>query len=336
MKVILKRALIYIAMACLLCACGKAGKVQGTPSPEFSADSAYMYISEQVAFGARIPGSGAHYECVRYLREQLERFGCDVELQQGQMLDYEGKPQQVVNIIGHITGGDPAKRRILLCAHYDSRPWADQEEDYDSRRQPVLGANDGASGVGVLLEIARQIRLWNTEHAKQVNCDIVFFDCEDMGTPEFFTGKERENTWCLGSQMWAREYNESQSIKSKSRSTYRYGILLDMVGAPDAVFPKEYYSVQYAGNRVEEVWRTADRLGYGSLFANMPSYPVTDDHYYINTIAGIPCIDIINYNPTGDTGFAHWWHTLHDDMNHISHATLEAVGKTVMKVIVES
>lgn len=239
------------------------------------------------------------------------------------MINYAGESQQVVNIIGRYgvqASAGQKVRRVLLCSHWDSRPWSDQEEEYAARMTPVLGANDGASGVGVLLEIARQLQ-------QQDSCpavEIVFFDAEDMGTPDFYTGKQRQNTWCLGSQLWA---------KQARKSDFRYGILLDMVASPDAVFPKEYYSVQYASAEVEKLWQTAAALGFGRFFRNERSYPVTDDHYYVNTLAGIPCLDIIHYDQQSGTGFPEYWHTNHDDMKSVSPTTLDAVGKTVLTTI---
>lgn len=307
----------------MLASCSRSGSSEKSVQvASFSADSAYLFIAEQVAFGPRVPGTPAHEQCARYLREQLRSFGAQVHVEQGQMPNYAGEPQQIYNIIGSYA--PEAKRRILLCAHWDSRPWCDQEENYDERMQPVLGANDGASGVGVLLEIARQIG------TRSVGVDIVFFDAEDMGTPSFYTGKEREDTWCLGSQLWAK-----QRVQDHTNKAYEFGVLLDMVGAPDAVFPKEYYSMQYAAPFVEKVWRTAGQLGYGRYFRDMRSYPLTDDHYYVNSIAGIPCLDIIHYDMQNGTGFAHYWHTRHDDMENVSKTTLGAVGRTLMTILNE-
>lgn len=322
----MKRCWLYIvAIGLLLSACGaKQTTVQTASAADFCADSAYRYVADQVDFGARVPGTMAHYDCAKYLEQQLRHFGLQVSIQQGQMPDYEGKMQPIYNIMGSYLPGQ--RNRILLCAHYDSRPWADQEEDYDKRHQPVLGANDGASGVGVLLEIARQLSLQQPDKG----VDIVFFDAEDMGTPEFYTGKEREDTWCLGSQLWAQRLKAEKATKQ-----YQYGVLLDMVGDPDAVFPKEYYSMQYAADYVEHLWRTAQQLGYTQYFRSANAYPVTDDHYYVNTIAGVPCVDIIHYNQQSYTGFAPYWHTLGDDMRNISKTTLEAVGKTVLTAIIK-
>ena len=341
----------YIVLLCLvlLTACGKKQAVINRPA--FSADSAYAYIERQMAFGPRVPNGAAHMQCAVWLIEQLRSFGAEVELQKGFMPDYRGNNQQIYNIIGHFTpslegrdGEGLSRPRILLGAHYDTRPWCDEEADYNDRFYNVPGANDGASGVGVLLEIARQIGLRQkclndsindqmvNDQMVNVPVDIIFFDCEDMGTPRVYTGAEREDTWCLGSQLWATNYaqmSNSQIIKS-SNPQYLFGIVLDMVGAPDAVFPKEMYSTQYAGNYQQQIWRAAEQLGYGAMFATQQSYPITDDHYYINYIAGIPCVDIIHYDIRNATGFPHWWHTRNDNMDNISKSTLQAVGEVVM------
>lgn len=322
-----KKIYIYIfALVGLLSAC--ASKTQSTiERPPFSSDSAYAYIEKQMAFGPRVPNSIAHTNCVVWLIEQLKKSGAQVELQKGQMPDYRGNMQQIYNIIAHFSTPSIANRpRLLLCAHYDTRPWSDEEENYEDRFYNVPGANDGASGVGVLLEVARQIGLKMADSTLYSPVDIVLFDCEDMGTPQFYLGPEREDTWCLGSQLWSVEY-----AHTANPANYKYGILLDMVGAPDAVFPKEMYSTQYAQNYQEQIWRTAEQLGYGALFSNEQAYPITDDHYYVNVIAGIPCVDIIHYDVRNATGFASWWHTRQDDMNNISKSTLQAVGEVVMK-----
>lgn len=326
-----KPTLILFLSALVLTGCGKRSATQPIAHPSFSADSAYRYVAEQVHFGARVPGTESHTACAVYLVDKLRSFGAEVTLQQGEKINYAGQAQLVQNIIGHF-GGDGQAASVLLCAHYDSRPWCDQEEEYDNRFQPVPGANDGASGVGVLLEIARQMGLYQDTVGKvKVPVDIVFLDCEDMGTPSFYTGQQRENTWCLGSQLWAEQY--AYGTEKPVSEHYEYGILLDMVGAPNAIFPKEYYSMQYAGNYVEKIWRQANRLGYGRQFVSDNAYPITDDHYYINIIAGIPCVDIIHYDAAANTGFPFWWHTTQDNMRQIDKNTLLAVGETVLSCL---
>ena len=296
----------------------------------FSADSAYSYIAQQVAFGARVPDTEAHEACGDWLVSELQRHGAEVTEQRGSMSNYATVALPLRNIIAHIPGTMPTT--ILLCAHWDTRPWSDEEADYDNRFLPVPGANDGASGVGVLLEVARQLQaLRATNKIDQLpSVDIIFFDGEDMGTPSHYTGPQREDTWCLGSQLWANEYMQTPIAQ---RTKYQYGILLDMVGDPSATFPREYFSVNYAGTYVEQIWRTAAKLGYGRYFVNQSAYPITDDHYYLNTLAGIPCVDIIDYKPNNGTGFAEWWHTQQDDMRNINYQTLQAVGETVITTI---
>ena len=331
----------YILLACtlLLAGCGLSAKRSVSESGQssvsagglsFSGDSAYAYVAGQVAFGPRVPGTDAHHDCVQYIGRTLERFGATVEIQTGEVMRYDGEWQHVANICAHLPADSAyhGEKTVLLCAHYDSRPWADQEEDYSHRMSPILGANDGASGVGVLMEVARQ---WQNLSERKLPVEIVLFDCEDMGTPQFYTGKQREHTWCLGAQLWARMLVESR----ESKAVYAFGILLDMVGDPNASFPREYYSEQYAGKYVEKIWRTAEQLGYGHRFVSTRSYPITDDHYYVNTIAKIPCVDIIHYVPGSETGFAWWWHTYSDDMRNVNPGTLQEVGKVLMSVIGE-
>lgn len=342
------RCLSYILLPVLLftgCA-AKAKKPAASPAVPvvaFNGDSAYAFVAGQVAFGPRVPGSDAHHDCVQYIGRTLGRFGAKVEIQTGEVQRYDGEWQHCANICARLEAdsGYTDRPAILLCAHYDSRPWADQEENYDLRRIPIPGANDGASGVGVLMEVARQWQYLN-EHKQPV--EIVLFDCEDMGTPAFYTGQQRDHTWCLGAQLWARTIQQRQRSSSASgltveRSTgetvYAFGILLDMVGDPNASFPREYYSEQYAKKYVDKIWRAAEQLGFSHRFVSTQAYPITDDHYYVSAIAKIPCVDIIHYIPGSETGFAWWWHTRNDDMNNISPNTLQEVGKVIMTVITE-
>ena len=298
----------------------------------FSADSAYTYIAQQLAFGARVPGTDAHGACGDWLVSELARHGAQVKSQYGTMTNYAGRPQAIRNIVALLEGN--TTHAILLCAHWDCRPWSDEEELYENRFEPVMGANDGASGVGVILEMVRQLSLRKLRGEFVPSVQVVFFDCEDMGTPAHFTGSQRDHTWCLGSQLWAREYKQSNVECQMSTVKCQYGVLLDMVGDPSATFPREYFSMQYAVSYVERLWREASKLGYGRYFVQQATYyPITDDHYYVNTIAGIPCLDIIDYKMNTETGFAPWWHTQHDDIQNINKQTLQAVGETVLTTI---
>lgn len=285
-----------------------------------------------MAFGPRVPGSPEHKACGDWLAAQLLRHGAQVSDQQGVMTNYAGEPQHIRNILGYWQGSSP--QTILLCAHWDTRPWTDEEENYDHRFYPVPGANDGASGVGVILELLRQMQSLKAQGHTLPSLQIVFFDCEDMGTPTHYTGKQREHTWCLGSQLWAIEYKKAIDNQSPSQPVITYGILLDMVGDPSATFPREAYSMTYAGGYTERIWRTATSLGYSRYFVQQSTYyPITDDHYYVNILAGIPCVDIIDYKGNTQTGFAEWWHTRQDDMRNINKQTLQAVGETVLTTI---
>lgn len=330
-----------------LVACSKPSKTVEVLTPAaFCADSAYAYVSAQVAFGARVPGTEAHKACEQYLVEQLTRFGAEVSIQEGSLPNYAGEQQPIRNIIArfgttstsHVEETGVPGGTTMLCAHWDCRPWCDQEQDPALWQTPVLGANDGASGVGVLLEVARQLSLLDSVPS----VEIVFFDAEDMGTPEFYEGPQRPNSWCLGSQLYAQELLARKSVRMASpecpeapecSEAPREGILLDMVGAPDAVFPKEYFSMHFAPSLTEKVWRMGARLGFGRYFSPEKGSAITDDHYFVNTIAGVPCIDIIHYSHQSGTGFPAYWHTTHDDMSNVSVATLHAVGTTVMTYV---
>lgn len=319
-----------ISVACLT-ACGNSRKAQLTAdshetpqvqAPAFNADSAYLYVNQQVDFGPRTPNSEAHRRCGDYLAAKLEAFGAKVYNQYADLTRYDGVTLKARNIVGAYNPESP--RRVMLCAHWDSRPWADNDADPNNYHKPILGANDGASGVGILLEIARQIQ----QQAPAIGIDIIFFDAEDCGTPQFAKSLgDDTNTWCLGSQYWAR-------TPHVSGYNARFGILLDMVGGKNATFLKEGVSVRYASSVVNKVWNTAERLGYGAYFVNRDGAYVTDDHLPVNEIARIPCIDIINCefdNPM--SSFGSFWHTTGDDMSVIDKQTLKAVGQTVMQVI---
>lgn len=290
--------------------------------PVFNADSAYSYIEKQLSFGPRVPNSQAHKACGDWIVAKLKQYSPEVIEQNAKLKAYDGTILNARNIIA--TFNPDASSRILLCAHWDSRPWADHDPDPANRKKPVPGANDGASGVGVLIEIARGFSQKNPG----VGVDIVLFDAEDSGEPQDVQGSY-EDSWALGSQYWSANPH-------KAGYNARFGILLDMVGAKNATFTQEYYSMYYAPNIVRRVWSTAERLGYRDFFINERSGPITDDHYYVNEILRIPTIDIIDYKDDRDRGFFEYWHTVKDDMDYISKETLKAVGQTVITVVYES
>lgn len=296
-----------------------AERIMKAQVPYFSADSAYYFVERQVAFGPRVPNTQAHTDCARYLEETLGRFAHEVMIQEARVRAFDGTVLNIKNIIGSFN--PESKNRILLCAHWDSRPFADHDPDPANHYTPILGANDGASGVGVLLEIARQISLNPVDYG----IDIIFFDAEDYGEHQSVQTRSNDS-WALGSQYWARNPH-------KPNYTARFGILLDMVGASDAVFTMEGTSMYYAPDVMKRVWDIAHQIGYGSYFSYRRTNPIVDDHTYINEIIRIPTIDIIHYGTDTYTGFFEQWHTLGDNMDVIDKSTLKAVGKTVLTVV---
>lgn len=286
--------------------------------PDFDADSAFTFVKAQTDFGPRTPGSDAHKACALWLSEKLGSYCDTVILQQFTSKTYDNKSWESVNIIGEIA---PEKtNRILLAAHWDSRPFADHDPNPANHDKPIDGANDGASGVGVLLEIARQLHLQQPE----VGVDIILFDLEDYGTPQ--SVDLPGDWWCLGAQYWA---------KNPHKTGYKadFGILLDMVGASNAVFRHEAFSYNYAQPYLAKIWGTAYQLGHKEYFRNEAANPITDDHLYVNTIARIPMVNIVHQDNSTGTGFTTTWHTLNDNINNIDPKTLKVVGTTVLAVI---
>ncbi len=319
--------LVMVSCSCKRSASGNAASL-GVPSltatshemPQFSADSAYQFVAGLCDFGPRVPGTDAQKACAKWLKNELLRYGADVKLQEGEMTAYNGTKLPIINIIGSFN--PDAKMRVLLMSHWDSRPFADNDPDPAKRKQPVMGANDGASGVGILLELAR---LCN-EKLPQVGIDIFLTDAEDYGAPEDWKGTHDEKWWALGTQMWCK-----QAAKEGYRA--QYGILLDMVGSANATFYREYYSERYANSFVNEIWQAAARLGYGDLFINQGGGGVTDDHVFVNRMLQIPCVDIIDTRTDTDGTFCPEWHTTHDTIDHISRETLGKVGRVLVSLL---
>lgn len=288
---------------------------QGREVPEFSSDQAYQYIEKQLEFGPRVPNSEAHREAVHYFRNHfLETAGQEAVFVQAFESQVYGDSLQLYNILASF--GTDKKDRILLAAHWDSRPRA--EEDPVNPESPMPGADDGGSGVAVLMELANIF----SESEPPIGVDIILFDGEDYGEPS-----DLQN-YFLGSRYWGNNppvpgYNP------------RFGILLDMVGGQNAQFPKEGYSMDYAPNLVNEIWAIGQGFGHDDLFLDEIGSRISDDHYIVERLTGIPMINIIHHrvSPTGEVEFPPYWHTQNDDIDIIDQEVLQAVGDILLELI---
>ena len=318
----MKMTLLYMLLAALFTACGSTGgtsaasdtsadSVVAATRPPFDADGALELTRQQCDFGPRVPGTPAHAKCADWLVATLQASCDTVMVQSATVQTARSGKVGIKNIVGVIN--PEVSQRLLLLAHWDTRPWADNDPDPSNHSKPVMGANDGASGVGVLLQLARQLKA----DKPALGIDILLVDAEDMGI------NDNEESWALGTQYWAN-HPHVEGYKAL------FGILLDMVGAADATFTREYYSVLNASGFVDLVWRNAA----GSHFINTQGGAITDDHLFVNR-AGIPCIDIIDLRSDSETGFCPVWHTTGDTMDAISVSTLGEVGQTLLNVIAD-
>lgn len=287
--------------------------------PDFNEDTAYFYTQAQFDFGPRVCNTQAHEKCASFLVARLKPYADVVKVQHANVKAFDGTILKSQNIIASFR--PESSQRIMLCAHWDSRPFSDHDPNPANRKKPVDGANDGASGVGILMEVARQLSITKPG----IGVDIIFFDAEDYGAPESAL-ENSEDSWCLGSQYWAKNPHV-QGYKA------RFGILLDMVGAEDATFYMEGISMYYAPDVTKKVWDIANSLGFSNYFSFTTSGSLTDDHLYINKIINIPTIDIIHQVAGSENGFFPYWHTTKDNMDNISRKTLKIVGQTLLAVI---
>ncbi len=311
-----------VSVMALMTACGstsqsseKSSENKGADKPKFEAvsfdaDSAFRFVNNQVAFGYRVPNTPEHKACGDWLIGKLRSWGYDTTEQSFQGTDYHGKTITGRNIIASLN--PKVEKRILLLAHYDTRAVADHDASIVNKTKPILGADDGASGVAVLMELARQAQ----KRKSSLGLDFLFVDMEDGGQ-----GGSDEG-WCQGSQYWA-ETPHIAGYKAKC------AILLDMVGAKDAKFCWEAYSKAYAAPYLYTVWDTAAKLGWGAYFVNKDGSGLVDDHVPIIKELKIPALDIVNYDNARENGFGAHWHTQGDNLNIISKETLQAVGETV-------
>jgi len=321
-----------LALLTACCSCSQSASQQTEPKadpsaatkavaqPQFSADSAMLYVKQQLDFGPRVPGTQAQQLCGAWLESELVRHGATVKVQRTEATAYDGTRLPVINIVGSYN--PDAKMRVLLISHWDCRHVADNDPTPAKRHQPVDGANDGASGVGVLLELARQA----SQKQPLVGFDIFLTDVEDYGAPDDWSGSHDEKWWGMGTQLWCQ-----QAAKEGYRA--QYGILLDMVGAPDATFYREYYSDRYASTYVDQIWRTAAEMGYSNLFVNRSGGGITDDHVFVNQILHLPTVDIIDTRIDSEGTFYPYWHTTGDTLDKLSRETMQKVGNLLIKLL---
>lgn len=317
-----------VAVFCISCDSGSSPSTtknqqkatHAIEAPAFDADSAFSFVAKQVSFGPRVPNTPEHEACAQWLAKELKRHGASVTVQEGRARAFDGTILSMKNIIG--TFHPESRDRVLLFAHWDTRPFADK--DSARTREPIDGANDGASGVGVLLEVARQLG----KKPADVGVDVVFFDAEDYGRPEWMPASENGyKDWCLGSQYWAQNPH-------KPGYRARFGILLDMVGAQDAVFHQEGTSLRYAPHVVRKIWKRANDLGFGDRFDGAPTPPTIDDNYFVSELAGIPSANIVDYRiHVRPMGYGPFHHTHADNMTLIDAEVLGQVGTTVLSVV---
>ena len=324
----MKRYLFSILIICIVTIAfnGCKGKADSSVAqdstanevPQFNADSAFADIVAQCNFGPRTMESEAHEKCGDYIISKFRQYGLTVSKQEASFTLYNGQTVKGYNIIVQIN--PKATERILIASHWDSRPWADNDSDPNNHKKPVMAANDGASGVAVMIEMARLLK----DSSLNKGIDFVCFDAEDVGVPQWETKvQDNEDFWCLGAQYWA---------KAPKASGYEFGILLDMVGGQGAHFNRESNSTRYASNVVDKVWSAAKQAGYGTFFPDEDGGSITDDHLPVNRIAKIPMIDIVPYYP-GENAFGPTWHTAQDTPQNIDKNTLKAVGQTLLQLI---
>lgn len=332
MKSILKGITLLLTVSALfLTSCeGKKNKSEATSAeenkvaintsfPQLNADSAFLFTKAQLEFGPRVPGTVAHEKCASYLEKTMRKYAPTVIVQNFEMKAWNDKMMKGKNIIASFN--PESNNRIFLSAHWDSRFVADHDPNPANHNKPIDGANDGASGVGVLLEVTRILKLQNPA----IGVDIILFDLEDQGEPQGTDAEGRDN-WCLGSQFWAQNFH-------KLGYQAKYGILLDMVGAKNPYFTMEQTSMYYAPDIMKKVWNIAAKIGYESYFSTQQTSGIIDDHLYINQKAKIPTIDIIHWDATTESHFYPYWHTVEDNLSKIDLKTLEIVGKTLLTVI---
>jgi glutaminyl-peptide cyclotransferase len=290
------------------------------PVPAFDAESAYGFVKKQVEFGPRVPNTKSHKACAAWFAETLKGFGLTVVEQKFTAKGHKDVQYECINVIGQYK--PEIKKRIMFAAHWDSRWQADK--DIKDKLKPIDGADDGGSGVGVLLEMARVLQA----NPVDIGVDFVLFDAEDQGFDNNDPNDKNDYgpTWCLGSQHWAKNKHVA------NYSPYS-AILLDMVGAKGATFKKEGISMDVAPSLVNQIWNLAAQIGYGNFFLQETIPGITDDHYFVAKDARIPMIDVINTKGSGEKTFDAYHHTHNDNMAVIDKNALKAVGQVMVAYV---
>jgi len=286
--------------ACLLLLFGCSSKV-----PEFNGDKAFEYLESQCEFGPRNPGSEGHIQCKDYIVNFLKTHSASVQTQEFSA-EVRGQEYQYTNIIASYYPNRP--RRIFIGAHWDTRPWADKDEDTSNHETPIIGANDAASGVAVLMELATILQ---AKEPPVFGIDLLFFDAEDAGT--YGTNE----TWCLGSQYFVEQYSGKEP---------EFVIVVDMIGDADLDILIESFSKNSSPALVKKVWDIARKNNINTFSSKMTSY-IYDDHYPFLE-AGYEAIDIIDLDYP-------YWHTIEDTPDKCSPQSLQNVGTVLTHLIYE-
>ena len=277
--------------------------------PSFRGQNAYAHLERIVSFGPRNPASDGHERCLSFIVTSLRACADDVQTQDFAHAGYDNETLHLSNIVAAFNPG--SKERILLCTHWDTRPRAERDANPERWEEPILGANDGASGVAVLLELASLLRT----QKPRIGIDLVFFDGEDYGL------EGDVPNYLLGSRHFA---------KTKAPGYVpRFGVLLDMVGDAQLEIRKEQYSLRFAPDIVDLVWKKAAELGYVQ-FIDEQGDLITDDHLPLNE-AGIRTIDLIDFAYPDESH--RYWHTHEDTPDKCSAESLEAVGTVITHII---
>ena len=302
--------LCFILSACEFSCAGKT-LVKQEPLPLFDENEAYAQILTYEKFGPKVPGTEAHVKAGDWIISELKKASLNPLEQKTTAKTFDGKMIPVRNIMAQFN--KDAKTRYLLSAHWDNRPFADEDPDPKYRKTPIQGVNDGGSGVVVLLGIAKSLQ----GKSISIGVDFLFLDAEDWGNPG------SEESYCLGTQYWA-QHPIPENYQAK------FGINYDMVGRIGSIFPTEGNSAKKAPELAKKIIASAQKLGYSELFPDIQVGSVIDDHIYLMQ-RGFPVYDLISMTPNGR--FPPEWHTHLDTSEFISRDVLKAVGRTTLQVL---